>query len=57
MNRKSYYKKLNSNHGAQQSNSTFNLSYSSQRKKFENKSEEGFDWDWIFDRGWLRIKE
>ncbi|MFX1401816.1 MAG: hypothetical protein ACFE8V_11315 [Promethearchaeota archaeon] len=57
MNRKSYYKKLNSNHGAQQSNSTFNLCYSSQRKKFENKSEEGFDWDWIFDRGWLRIKK
>ncbi|MFX1497373.1 MAG: hypothetical protein ACFFBH_07595 [Promethearchaeota archaeon] len=20
-------------------------------------SEENFDWDWIFDKGWLRIKK
>jgi len=57
LNGKSNYKKLSSNHEVQQSNSTFNLNLSSQRENIENKSEESFDWDWIFDKGWLRIKK
>jgi hypothetical protein len=57
LNGKSKYKKLSFNHEAQQSNSTFNLNLSSQRENIENISEESFDWDWIFDKGWLRIKK
>ncbi|MFW9771427.1 MAG: hypothetical protein ACFFFB_06880 [Candidatus Heimdallarchaeota archaeon] len=25
--------------------------------KVEISSEDNFDWDWIFDKGWLRIKK
>jgi len=30
---------------------------SSQNKSIEKSSEDKFDWDWIFERGWLRTKK
>ncbi|MFX0017506.1 MAG: hypothetical protein ACFFBT_06370 [Promethearchaeota archaeon] len=30
---------------------------SSQNESIENSSEDKFDWDWIFEKGWLRIKK
>ena len=30
---------------------------SSQNESFENSSEDKFDWDWIFEKGWLRTKK
>ena len=29
----------------------------SQRENFGDLSEDQFDWDWIFDREWLRTKK
>ena len=57
LNRKSNYKKLNSNHEVQQSDPIFKLSFSSQRENIKKKAEDSFDWDWILDKGWLRIKK
>ena len=30
---------------------------SSQNESIENSSEDKFDWDWIFEKGWLRTKK
>ncbi len=30
---------------------------SSQNECIENSSEDKFDWDWIFEKGWLRTKK
>ncbi|MFX0026283.1 MAG: hypothetical protein ACFE8M_07695 [Candidatus Hermodarchaeota archaeon] len=29
----------------------------SQNEGIENSSEDKFDWDWIFEKGWLRTKK
>ncbi len=29
----------------------------SKDESIENSSEDKFDWDWIFEKGWLRIKK
>ncbi|MFX1587566.1 MAG: hypothetical protein ACFFC1_05380 [Promethearchaeota archaeon] len=30
---------------------------SSQNESIENSSKDKFDWDWIFEKGWLRTKK
>ncbi|MFW9948222.1 MAG: hypothetical protein ACFFDX_15460 [Candidatus Odinarchaeota archaeon] len=30
---------------------------SPQNESIKNSSEDKFDWDWIFEKGWLRIKK
>lgn len=30
---------------------------SSQNESIENSPEDKFDWDWVFEKGWLRTKK
>lgn len=31
--------------------------FNEMQSKLKSSSKDNFDWDWIFDKGWLRIKK